>query len=81
MGRYAIQLAKLSGLKVATTASQSKWDTLKKLGADLIVDYKASVEFRLFHRRILRVVRLQDPLVAEKLKQGTHDSIEYGLDV
>ena len=42
VGRFAIQLAKFSGLKVATTASPKNWDRLKDLGADLIVDYKAS---------------------------------------
>lgn len=40
VGRFAIQLAKLSGLKVATTASRKNWDRLKELGADLVVDYK-----------------------------------------
>jgi NADPH:quinone reductase-like Zn-dependent oxidoreductase len=40
VGQYAIQLAKLSGLKVATTASPHRWETLKSFGADLIVDYK-----------------------------------------
>lgn len=40
MGQYAIQLAKLSGLKVATTASEARWPLLKTLGADLTVDYK-----------------------------------------
>ena len=42
VGRFAIQLAKLSGLKVATTASEKNWDKLKALGADLVVDYKVS---------------------------------------
>lgn len=40
VGRFAIQLAKLSGLKVVTTASRKNWDRLKGLGADLVVDYK-----------------------------------------
>lgn len=40
VGRFAIQLAKLSGLKVATTASKKNWDKLRALGADLVVDYK-----------------------------------------
>ena len=42
MGQYAIQLAKFSGFKVATTASPSRWDGLKALGADIVVDYKVS---------------------------------------
>jgi len=61
VGQYAIQLAKLSGLKVATTASEKRWPLLKSLGADFVVDYK-------------------DPDVVKKLKEGTNDSIEYGLD-
>jgi len=61
VGQYAIQLAKLAGLRVATTASQKKWDLLKSLGADLVVDYK-------------------DPDVVKKLKKGTDDGIQYGLD-
>jgi len=61
VGQYAIQLAKLIGLRVATTASQKKWDLMKKLGADVVVDYK-------------------DPDVVKKLKEGTNDSIQYGLD-
>lgn len=80
VGRYAIQLAKLSGMKVATTASPSKWDTLKKLGADLCVDYKVSAASDFFPTIVLPVVPLQDPNVTEKLKQGTTDSIECGLD-
>lgn len=40
VGQYAIQLAKLSGLKVATTASPKKHDLVKSLGADFVVDYK-----------------------------------------
>lgn len=42
VGQYAIQLAKLSGLRVATTASPARWDLLRSLGADVIVDYKVS---------------------------------------
>jgi len=40
VGSFAIQLAKLSGLKVATTASPKRWDLLKSYGADVLVDYK-----------------------------------------
>jgi len=61
VGQYAIQLAKLAGLRVATTASERRWDLLKGLGADLILDYK-------------------DPDVIKKLKAGTNDEIQYGLD-
>ncbi|KAF8527063.1 hypothetical protein JB92DRAFT_2699590, partial [Gautieria morchelliformis] len=40
VGSYAIQLAKLTGLRVATTASPRHWAQLESYGADLIVDYK-----------------------------------------
>jgi len=40
VGQYAIQLAKLSGFRVATTASPHRWDMLKSLGADVVVDYR-----------------------------------------
>lgn len=40
VGRYSIQLAKFSGLKVATTASEKNWDKLKEYGADVVFNYK-----------------------------------------
>lgn len=40
MGQFVIQLAKLAGLRVATTASEYRWPTLKALGADVVADYK-----------------------------------------
>ncbi|TDZ31079.1 Trans-enoyl reductase ACTTS2 [Colletotrichum spinosum] len=40
VGDYAIQLAKLSGLKVVTTASPRNHDRLKSLGADAVFDYR-----------------------------------------
>jgi len=40
VGTIAIQLAKHLGATVATTASERNFDTLKKLGADLLIDYK-----------------------------------------
>jgi NADPH:quinone reductase-like Zn-dependent oxidoreductase len=40
VGMYAIQLAKLSGAKVVTTAGQHNHELLKKLGADAVFDYK-----------------------------------------
>ncbi|KAF8575736.1 NAD(P)-binding protein [Ramaria rubella] len=40
VGLYAIQLAHLSGYKVATVASPRNHALLKDLGADLVLDYK-----------------------------------------
>jgi len=38
VGQYAIQLAKLSGYKVITTASKRNHELVKSLGADLAFD-------------------------------------------
>lgn len=38
VGQYAIQLAKLSGYKVISTASQRNHELVKSFGADLVFD-------------------------------------------
>ena len=38
VGQYAIQLAKLSGYKVVSTASSRNHDLVKNFGADLVFD-------------------------------------------
>ena len=40
VGSIAIQLAKMAGLTVYTTASTAKIDFVKSLGADVVIDYK-----------------------------------------
>lgn len=40
VGTFAIQLAKHIGATVATTASSANTDLVKRLGADIVVDYK-----------------------------------------
>lgn len=40
VGSIAIQLAKMAGLTVYTTASTAKVDFVKSLGADVVIDYK-----------------------------------------
>jgi len=40
VGQYVIQLAKLSGLSVVTTASKDQHEYLKSIGADSVFDYK-----------------------------------------
>jgi NADPH:quinone reductase-like Zn-dependent oxidoreductase len=40
VGTFAIQLAKQRGARVATTTSTANVDLVKRLGADIVVDYK-----------------------------------------
>ena len=40
LGQYAIQFAKLGGLRVVTTASAKNFDLVKGLGADEVFDYR-----------------------------------------
>ena len=40
IGQYAIQFAKLGGLRVLTTASPKNFDLVKGLGADEVFDYR-----------------------------------------
>jgi len=40
VGTFAIQLAKHVGATVATTTSSANFDLVKKLGADILIDYK-----------------------------------------
>ena len=40
VGTFAIQLAKHLGASVATTASATKTDLVKSLGADVVIDYR-----------------------------------------
>lgn len=40
VAQFVIQLAKLSGCQIVTTASPSRWEHLKRLGADVCIDYK-----------------------------------------
>jgi len=42
VGTLAIQLAKHLGATVATTTSAANFDLVKKLGADILIDYKTS---------------------------------------
>ncbi|KAI0272582.1 dehydrogenase [Gloeopeniophorella convolvens] len=42
VGQWAIQFAKLSGLRVLATASQRNFDFVRGLGADVVVDYRDS---------------------------------------
>ena len=43
VGQYAIQLAKLSGYKVATVASPHNFELVKNFGADVVFDVSGSI--------------------------------------
>ena len=45
VGQYAIQLAKLSGYKVATVASPHNFKLVKDLGADVVFDVSETIPF------------------------------------
>lgn len=50
VGQYAIQLAKLSGYKVITTASKRNHELVKGLGADLVFDVSGPLPTSQFTR-------------------------------
>ena len=50
VGQYAIQLAKLSGYKVVTTASKRNHELVRSLGADLVFDVSDSSQISHFTR-------------------------------
>jgi len=49
LGTFAIQLAKHLGATVATTTSTANVDWVKRLGADLVIDYKSEDFSKLLH--------------------------------
>ena len=49
VGTIAIQLAKNLGASVATTASASKADVVKSLGADMVIDYRKQAFETILH--------------------------------
>ena len=49
VGTIAIQLAKHLGASVATTASASKTDVVKSLGADVVIDYRKQAFETILH--------------------------------
>ena len=73
VGTFAIQLAKHLGAYVATTTSATNADWVKKLGADLVIDYKKD-DFEKILRDYDVVLNSQDGATLEKclrvLKSG-----------
>lgn len=73
VGTIAIQLAKHLGATVATTASTKSFDFLKKLGADVLIDYKTQ-DFEAILKDYDLVLNSQDNKTLEKslhiLKKG-----------
>jgi NADPH:quinone reductase-like Zn-dependent oxidoreductase len=65
VGTIAIQLAKYLGATVATTASQKSFDSLRNLGADLLIDYKTQ-SFETILENYDLVLNSQDAKTLEK---------------
>jgi NADPH:quinone reductase-like Zn-dependent oxidoreductase len=65
VGTIAIQLAKHLGATVATTASEKSFDTLKSLGADILIDYKKE-DFETILKEYDVVLNSQDNKTLEK---------------
>ncbi|WP_342331573.1 NADP-dependent oxidoreductase [Pedobacter sp. FW305-3-2-15-E-R2A2] len=68
VGTIAIQLAKHLGATVATTASEKSFETLKRLGADVLIDYKTQ-DFETILRDYDVVLNSQDTKTLEKSLQ------------
>ncbi|WP_449437667.1 NADP-dependent oxidoreductase [Pedobacter steynii] len=73
VGTIAIQLAKYLSATVATTASEKSFEMLKKLGADVMIDYKTQ-DFETILKDYDLVLNSQDQKTLEKslhiLKKG-----------
>lgn len=73
VGTFAIQLAKHLGAFVATTTSEKNFDLVKKLGADVVIDYKTQ-DFENILKDYDLVLNSQDQKTLEKsigiLKSG-----------
>lgn len=65
VGTIAIQLAKHLGAIVATTASEKSFEMLKKLGADVLIDYKKD-DFENILKEYDSVLNSQDTNTLEK---------------
>jgi len=65
VGTFAIQLAKYLGATVATTTSATNIDLVKKLGADIVIDYKKDDFEKILHDYDL-VLNSQDTTTLEK---------------
>lgn len=65
VGTFAIQLAKYLGATVATTASAANIELVKKLGADIVIDYK-NEDFETILKDYDLVLNSQDTKTLEK---------------
>lgn len=65
VGTFAIQLAKYLGATVATTTSAANTELVKKLGADIVIDYKKDDFEKVLHGYDL-VLNSQDGKTLEK---------------
>ncbi|MEI2675755.1 MAG: NADP-dependent oxidoreductase [Chitinophagaceae bacterium] len=68
VGTFAIQLAKHVGATVATTTSETNFDLVKRLGADVVIDYKRD-DFETMLKDYDVVLNSQDTKSLEKSLQ------------
>jgi len=76
---YAIQLAKLSGYKIATVASTRNHELLKNYGADAVFDVRILLSFAL-QQLTHAFLQYRDPDMIQKVKAATGDKIHIALD-
>ena len=80
MGTFAIQLAKHLGATVATTTSTANVDLVKRLGADIVIDYKKD-DFETVLRDYDVVLHSQDGDDARKIPARAEARRKADLDL
>lgn len=68
VGHFAVQFAKSKGATVIATASRANHDFLKKLGADVVIDYTTEK-----FEDVIRDRKLEVDLVLDSIGADTHD--------
>jgi NADPH:quinone reductase-like Zn-dependent oxidoreductase len=78
VGQYVVQLARLTGLRVVATASKARWEHIKSLGADEVIDYKVRTVFSTMVSDA--DLRLQDEDAVEQIRKITGGKLQYAFD-
>ncbi|KAL9088268.1 MAG: hypothetical protein Q9159_003180 [Coniocarpon cinnabarinum] len=78
MAIFAVQFAKLSGLRVVTTCSPRNFEFVKNLGADEVFDYKS--EGDAMHAEESASDIPQDPNCASNIRKSTNNALKHAYD-